>query len=262
MKNKAFTLAEIMIVLSVIAVLTAILLPAARNAMPNENVMKFKKGHSTLINVIQELVNSDKYYLNGDLGIKPNGDLVDGTHSGDKKYLCETFADIISIKSRNCQETSTNSNGYVAFWNGYNNNQDEWMDSQCKLVQETVNKEIISSDGNIYYRANPFLAFGSTFNDANYTMCHQADGTRKPETDDNFELCNTIDFSNPDASRLFSENMLDINGLACQYILFCLDIDNFNQGEDPFAYGIRHDGKIILGKRASEWLKKNIQEKN
>ena len=59
--KKAFTLAEIMIVLTVIAVITAILLPSARNAMPNEKVMKFKKGHNTLYSAISELVNLDKY---------------------------------------------------------------------------------------------------------------------------------------------------------------------------------------------------------
>ena len=37
--KKGFTLAEIMIVLTVIAVLTAILLPSAKNAIPNEKVM-------------------------------------------------------------------------------------------------------------------------------------------------------------------------------------------------------------------------------
>ena len=31
--------------------------------------------------------------------------------------------------------------------------------------------------------------------------------------------------------------------------------------ECPFGYGIRADGKIIYGKRASEWFKKTIQEK-
>ena len=40
--KKAFTLAEILIVLSVIAIITAILLPSARNAMPNEDIQKAK----------------------------------------------------------------------------------------------------------------------------------------------------------------------------------------------------------------------------
>ena len=58
--KKGFTLAEILIVLSVIAIITAILLPSARNAMPNEDIMKFKKAHNTLYTAIRELVTSDK----------------------------------------------------------------------------------------------------------------------------------------------------------------------------------------------------------
>ena len=41
--KKGFTLAEIMIALVVIGVITSILLPVAFNNVPNENVMKFKK---------------------------------------------------------------------------------------------------------------------------------------------------------------------------------------------------------------------------
>ena len=41
MKKKAFTLAEIMIVLVIIGVLSAILLPVAIHSAPDENVMKF-----------------------------------------------------------------------------------------------------------------------------------------------------------------------------------------------------------------------------
>ena len=79
-----------MIVLSVIGVLTAILLPVARNTMPNEDVMKFKKAHSAIYATIRELVASDKYYRDGDLGVKPSRDLIDRTHDGDKTYFCCT----------------------------------------------------------------------------------------------------------------------------------------------------------------------------
>ena len=102
--KKAFTLAEILIVLSVIAIITAILLPSARNAMPNEDIMKFKKAHNTLYTAIRELVTSDKYYLDGDLGVKPNGDILKQNLENTDKYFCQTFADVVNAKSTNCQE--------------------------------------------------------------------------------------------------------------------------------------------------------------
>ena len=68
--KKGFTLAEILIVLTVIGILTAILLPVAFQSAPDENVMKFKKANSTLGTIVRELINADKYYANGDFGIK------------------------------------------------------------------------------------------------------------------------------------------------------------------------------------------------
>ena len=45
--KKGFTLAEILIVLVIIGVLTMILLPVAFQSSPDEQVMKFKKGYNT-----------------------------------------------------------------------------------------------------------------------------------------------------------------------------------------------------------------------
>ena len=104
MKIKAFTLAEILIVLVIIGVLTMILLPVAFQSSPDEKAMKFKKGYNTLNTVIKELVTSDRYYQNGDLGTRANGILIDRTHDGDFTYFCETFADTISTKSVNCSQ--------------------------------------------------------------------------------------------------------------------------------------------------------------
>ena len=120
MKNiKAFTLAEIMIVLVVIGVLAAILLPAAFKSRPDEKVAKLKKANMALYSTIRELVTSDKYYLDGDLGIKivdqkeldPNtGKPKHGfvTDNDDlRTYFCKSIADILSTKSLNCRSTSS-----------------------------------------------------------------------------------------------------------------------------------------------------------
>ena len=62
-------------------------------------------------------------------------------------------------------------------------------------------------------------------------------------------------------NRYFKGGNLDDFGSDRIYAIFCMDIDGLNQGEDPFGYGIRVDGKILTGKRADEWLEKSIQEK-
>ena len=100
MKKLSFTLAEIMIALTIIGIITSILLPVAMQTLPREDVMKFKKGNATLYKVINELVSSGEYYTPGDLGIKP-----DGSYVRDYQYLCNTFAQIAITKKLNCSKT-------------------------------------------------------------------------------------------------------------------------------------------------------------
>ena len=177
--KKGFTLAEVMIVLSVIGILAGILIPVANNSRPDENVMKFKKAHATLANVIHELVTSDDYYTEGDLGKKKNGDLVDGTNDGDYSYFCETFADNLSTKSINCKTTSVTGGHYFAdgttsvssITNGKTTKTvtdatiattKKAFDSICKSNAKTMQKEIETTDGVVYYSAATSPTFGGT----------------------------------------------------------------------------------------------------
>jgi len=249
--KKAFTLAEIMIVLSVIAVLTAVLLPAARNATPNEDLMKFKKGHLALINSISELVNSDKYYLNGDLGIRPNNTLIDGTHEGDNTYFCNTLADVLNPKTVNCIKEDSGSRNYKAqlLRNEGSEIEDpfsylaEAADTACIRQAKDSGIEIVTSDNISYYQGGPSITFGMS--NAQYdTECQV----------------------NCSLRTFFSQNNLGFKRL---YKFICMDIDGAPSNitrydcvnECPFGYALRVDGKVLLGKRATEWFKKSIQEK-
>ena len=120
MKNKAFTLAEVMITLTVIGIITAIIIPVAINSKPDENIMKFKKAHNTLYQTISELVNSDKYYCDGDLGMKADCKTQILSQESTITYLCETMADVISTKSVNCNTnvlSRRGTNGYLLLSN-------------------------------------------------------------------------------------------------------------------------------------------------
>ena len=246
MKKKAFTLAEIMIVLTVIGILTAILLPAAIHSTPNENVMKFKKAHNTLYKVINELVSSDKYYKDGDLGVRANGALIDGTHSGDNLYLCNTFAEILSAKNINCTEDGEKSlamSRILSIYTGTPSNE-EIIDGKCKIT--TTTSKIITTDNIIYFETAPKVPFGISTGDA--WSNNEPDGTTG------------CVFGAACAIRLFHDQ-LDANGFDTHYKIYCIDIDGIGTGEDPFGYGIRSDGKIMPGARALEWLQKSIQDK-
>ena len=254
--NRAFTLAEILIVLVIIGVLTMILLPMAFQSSPDEEVMKFKKGYNTLGTVIRELVTSDKYYQNGDLGTRANGVLVDRTHEGDFTYFCKTFADVISTKSVNCLEDSLATYGSLS---GMYNLEDaditeamlsdmkEKLDSTCAIedVQKKLGNSIVTTDDIRYYETDPLRTFGSNYSGWNsQTNAPNAQNVKRA-----FAAPGDID-----------PYYKDKNGFDINYKIFCMDIDEPNKDEAPFGFGIRADGKILNGARADEWLKKSIQK--
>ena len=249
--KKGFTLAEVMIVLTVIGVLTAILLPVARQSMPDEDLMKFKKAHNTLGTVIRELVASDKYYLDGEFGKKPNGDWVE-----DSAYFCKTFSDLINTKKSNCQEFNlVDYAGIVsedwelngALGEGYKIK--NGLDDACNGAE--LNNYILTSDNVTFYEPYPENPFGmdSTdkygFRNAYYWVWNKA-GYKptglSPSEEDEYT------------------NKYYKDGFYFIYKLFCIDVDAINQGEAPFGYGIRIDGKILTGKRADEWLERDVNE--
>lgn len=226
MNKKAFTLAEIMIVLSVVGILTAILLPIAFQSAPDENALKFKKANTILGTVIREMVNSDKYYKDGDLGLKPDGTEVP------LKYFCSTFAEIVSTKQVNCRETINNT---YAYFNYELKDADLTpIDTACAQTQPKTNDDadIITVDNIIWYESSP----GTTYADKN------GDDKRI--------------FSAPNSAPTYEDEY----GFDSIYKIICVDVDGLNEGEDPFGYGIRADGKILNGPRANEWIKKSVQK--
>ena len=248
--KKAFTLAEIMIVLAVIGVLTAILLPVAFHSTPDENIMKFKKGHNALLTAVRELVNSDKYYLEGDLGKRANGVLLDGTHDGDKTYFCKTLADIINTDEVNCSDADTGVSYVGMSWevDGTLGTEKvpEYLDRACKKYANQVGDEIITNDKISIYQAGPTYTFGEMVDD----------GTGPYR----------LYFSLWDGEGVNPENFN--TGFYNMYKITCLDVDETPEGvseddcvnECPFGYGVRVDGKVIFGARAQEWLQKSIQQ--
>ncbi|MBQ4646327.1 MAG: prepilin-type N-terminal cleavage/methylation domain-containing protein [Candidatus Gastranaerophilales bacterium] len=249
MKQKfAFTLAELMIVLSVIGVLTAILLPAVRNAMPDNDVMKFKKGHKTFSETVRELINSEKYYFNGDFGFRADKTIIDGNHSGDNTFFCETFADIVNVKEKNCQsETVSGLQPYLYLWRPEDNflYYQNAMDLMCQEYEKrNLPYEIKTSDNIIYYQTAPDTPFGINYHD--YNMNYNG----------NIDVCTSDGNCH---KRLFDGYSKTEIGTNTVYKVFCMDIDGMNEGEKPFAYGVRMDGRIFQGKRAGEWVKKSVQ---
>lgn len=246
-KNSAFTLAEIMIVLTVIGILTAILLPVAFQATPDEKVMKFKKANSTLGTVIRELVNSDRYYKDGDLGTKADGTIVKGTDN--QRYFCATVSELLSIKEVSC-EGNVCPGGTLG-------------STSTKFTVEK-NKDVLDEE------------YIDDIRDALDQGCKMAlsykDNLSYITTSDNityYEPCSTIPFGHlPDPKNVKGSvdsgqsdyGKYDFNEFDASYKVFCIDVDGFDGSEEPFGYGIRRDGRILPGARANEYINKSIQK--
>ena len=285
-KFLGFTLAEIMIVLVVIGVLSAILLPVAINSTPNENIMKFKKGNNTLGTVIRELVNSDEYY-GKDLGYKPDGTNISSEKDSDIVYFCKTFSEMLNTKSVNCGTQNNGDDAYISLdWKvnqiGFiisgKNSISEILDYYCKKNESNVNPEIVTSDSIVYYQVSPAHTFGAFTNfkyDTPEKKClfraywNGTDGATCVPSGDTY-VCTSSTNPEPEGGAYYYvkedgtatyPGTSPIGKTLYNYKTFCMDIDGIGKGEDPFGYGIRIDGKIMYGARANEWLQKSIQEK-
>ena len=251
MMKKGFTLAEIMVVLVVIGVLTCILTPIVANSIPDKNVMKFKKADTTFKNVIHELVNSDKYYENGDLGVKKGGGEID------TKYLCQTMSDVLSTKQVNCS-TTDNGTLHAHLWvrNGVDSTsqQKQYLDSWCKTYQSP---EIETSDGIFFYQASPACHFGVYWNTGHRLFGYIGwESAKTTDESGNITLSEASDFD-----VIYKPLCIDIDGVPKN------DTSNGKNCDDikdicPFGYGVRADGKILPGERAEKWLAKDFQGKD
>ncbi|MBR6298827.1 MAG: prepilin-type N-terminal cleavage/methylation domain-containing protein [Candidatus Gastranaerophilales bacterium] len=272
-KIKGFTLAEVMITLMIIGIISAIVIPVAIHSKPDENLIKFKKAHDTLHQVIKTLVESDKYYLAGDLGMKADGTQIFHNEAS-TDYFCKTIADLLVTKSVNCSQYSDSSRyggysqwllsneslGDVATGSPVRRHVDdttiqaskEKFDLECKKSGKTMGAEIITTDDVAYYPSAK-SQFGSQNVDPN-----EQNG-----------LTQTIKLRFFSPPNQFPANYGDENGIDIAYKIYCIDIDGIPDNvtktdcvnECPFGYGIRADGKILPGARAEEWLKKDISGK-
>lgn len=278
MKNitdkNAFTLAEIMIVLTVIGIVTAVLLPSAFHSTPDENIMKFKKANNIFQQVVKEMVTSDLYYKNGDLGLK-----VDGTPAG-KTYFCNTFANIVSTKSKACDydESPADYDGFISDRSKVNG---QWtrktidtlangFDNKCRMLQKAYSSGsvlgVLTTDGISYYEASLLNTFGciykGTENACEYVAASNewdhSIGRRMYGYDSYADYVDTSS-AIPRALRFYRIYCIDIDG-----IISAKGLANCDDDKDicPFGYAVRTDGKIMPGKKAKEWLKKSIQDKD
>ncbi len=258
MQKHAFTLAEVLITLTTIGIITAVIIPVAVQSKPDKNVMKFKKANATLYQAISILVNSDKYFLNGDMKYKFDGTMLLGTNIEHTKYFCKSFSDVISTKHVNCYGISQggmqHNNGTLAKFM-YDENCKPLIDysssasTSCKanaINSKEKDNLIVTTDGVTFYDMDPALTFNN-LEGWYLTGCNNQDGS---------------------VSSGCMADSLKCYGTTRIGKIFCMDIDGIPDGGSkncddikdicPFAYVIRHDGRILPDYRTQQWIDKSI----
>lgn len=264
---KGFTIAETMLALIIIGTLIAIMIPMALKTKPDENLIKLKKANETLQQAVNTLITEDKYYIQGDLGLKPNGEVLDGNNADRDEYceyFCRTLADVLSTKTVNCKSNCTI--GENGSWTTANVKFDSisgtypktkevtndtiqgakaQFDNICKTEAPTIGAEIVTVDGITFFGARPKTTFGF----------QMTSGGKKYRI-----------FSPPES---YPANYGDQRGFDINYKVYCIDVDGIPddatsadcKNECPFGYGIRADGKVLPGARADEWIARKPKSK-
>ncbi|MBR1618144.1 type II secretion system protein [bacterium] len=248
--KKAFTLAEIMIVLTVVGILGAVLLPSMFRTRPDEELLKFKNSNTNFASVIKQLVNSGDYYLIGDLGHLADGRLVteldenSASTATSSKNLCINIGKLLKLPDSkiNCKTTGYSTlfatlakeNGELGTIENDPDTLKANLDEYCLAAQESdnslgVSAELILPDGSVWYQASPQASFATTDN---------VTGKRL--------------FSDPTSTP----NYPDANGKDANYKVFCIDVDGLDE-TPPFGYGVRADGRIVTGALVDSWLEKS-----
>ena len=228
-KTFAFTLAEIMIVLTVIGVLSAILLPVASNSMPDKDILKFKKTHNLLMTAFRDLASNGEWFTPGDFSLKPDGTPAGGWSSDgeQQKYYIHALGDILN------QSGTYNYCSISVVWDGA---PDIWMNAVG------INPTRITSEN--YSSKWATIMFNMTRN-------------LKPNYYDSyFRLPNGACISHTWPGGMYdsADNRKTLG--------FIIDLDCEEDGIRPFYYFLRKDGKVITDPRVNWWLQRDIMRKS
>ena len=232
--KKAFTLSEIIISLSLIGVIAAALLPVVYHSVPNKDVLKFKKTHTTFIATVNKLASDGNYYLPGDMRKKPDGTkLVGGAYETTNErftVLCEGLADTIQTKENSCKDFEFEN---VAMSYGGQSTVQTDLSSLFAFkfqTSEELKKEKIRLD---------FLC-----------KRDEKQGIKVPRFIDK----NGVWYIDLYFGVTYSEN----DKVANYYKPICIDIDGPEGEILPFGYGINFQGQILTGCRADWWNNKEL----
>ena len=167
MKNKAFTLAEILVTLGIIGIVVAITLPLVNKAKPDNTKIMFLKTYQEMVKAIQESAYNTaiyqptyEYEKNGDvymIQVKhpllsvygpeitlPNGDVL--TNAVQKNKICNVTAAAFGVSGSGCNDTDNTAKSLKEFDKSFTikNGIDVWVTT--KFPEYSQFYEVFSAD--------------------------------------------------------------------------------------------------------------------
>ncbi len=167
MKNKAFTLAEILVTLGIIGIVVAITLPLVNKAKPDNTKIMFLKTYQEMVKAIQESAYNTaiyqptyEYEKNGEvymIQVKhpllsvygpeitlPNGDVL--TNAVQKNKICNVMAAAFGVSGSGCNDTDNTAKSPKEFDKSFTikNGIDVWVTT--KFPEYSQFYEVFSAD--------------------------------------------------------------------------------------------------------------------
>ncbi|MCD8025283.1 MAG: type II secretion system GspH family protein [Candidatus Gastranaerophilales bacterium] len=248
MHKKGFTLAEVLIALVVVGVLSAILIPTLITAAPDEELLRAKKAYNTLVRALEYLTNSGPYDVtNGNLDATA---YIRGTTSTNKtqrkRFLCNNLAEVLNTKSADCTKTNNIHNKITNSCTSSYTTDDTNGNPLC--IKTTTGSSGTALDYD-------------TLRDTLDSVCENTYSgystglNAQIETTDNilWSVQNT-NFSN------YSTVTIDGISVPSFYGVICIDTGKSTSSDYVFGMGVRRDGRVITGTKLQELLEEDDED--
>lgn len=240
MNKKGFSLAEVMLVLSIIGVLVALMIPILDKSKPDETTLKYRKAFYAIEEGVKNILNDSKLYASGDLRYAV-GTPDSGESTTEDGYIDDTAGGTNSSGRRLCYNLANTLNTV----------------GTIKCPGDSGYSPLILGNGNPSDTApiGADVAIDNPNTDANMTDVNQI----------NFKLANGVvvggitgqwNVTNDNktyAKTSFITLCVDVNGLVDKNgnpsgpNAGCASTDRANPKRDQFRIRLARDGKIYTG---------------